>query len=113
MPKQKEAQSQGFSKEEWIQKVQEKIMMQSWGSAVMWSDGVLFVEIVRVGDSEDVMIRIRTPNVKNAIKLTRREHVDALVALAEAITANERSIRDKLEAIREALRESRRTVEEV
>jgi len=113
MPKQKETHTQEFNKEEWIQKVQEKIMNQPWGTAVTWTDGTLFVEVVRVGESEDVMVRIRTQNVKNAIKLVRREHVDSLIALAEAIVSNEKNLRNKLEAIREVLREGRRAVEEV
>jgi len=113
MPKHKETGVQEFNKEEWIQKVQEKIMSQPWGTATMWTDGTLFVEVVRVGESEDLMVRIRTPNVRNAIKLVRKEHIDSLIALAEAVAANEKNIRNKLEAIREVLREGRRAVEEV
>ena len=113
MPKQKETHAQEFNKEEWMQRVQEKIMSQPWGTAVTWTDDTLFIEVVRVGESEDVMVRIRTQNVKNAIKLVRREHVDSLIALAEAIVSNEKNLRNKLEAIREVLREGRRAVEEV
>jgi len=69
---------------------------------------------VRVGESEDVMIRVRTANVRNAIKLTRKEHVDALIELAKAIADNERNVRDKLEAVKEILRTSgRRQVDEI
>ncbi|MCI4409973.1 MAG: hypothetical protein JHC26_12840 [Thermofilum sp.] len=94
----------GFDKNEWLNKAREKVMAQPWGSGVIWNNGTLFVELVRVGESEDMMVRIRTPNVRNAIKLTRREHIDALVELAKAIANNERNVADKLEAVREALR---------
>lgn len=102
-----------FSKEEWLMKVKEKLMQQAWSSAVMKSAGVLILELVRVADSENIMLRIRTANIKNAIKLTRREHIESLIELAEAIAANYNNIRDKLEALMEILPKGRRTEEEV
>jgi len=52
--------------------------------------------------------------VRNAIKLTRKEHLDALIELAKAIANNERNVRDKIEAIKEILRSgSRRQVDEI
>ena len=104
----------GFNKEEWLNKARERIMQQPWGSGVVWNNGVLFMELVRVGESEDVMIRVRTANVRNAIKLTRKEHIDALIELAKAISSNERNVADKLEAVKEVLRTSgRRQVDEI
>jgi hypothetical protein len=107
----------GFNREEWLSKARERIMQQPWGTGVVWNNGnngTLFVELVRVGESEDVMIRLRTANVRNAIKLTRKEHVDALMELARAIAENERNVRDKLEAVKEILRTSgRRQVDEI
>jgi hypothetical protein len=104
----------GFNKEEWLSKAKERIMQQPWGTGVVWNNGTLFVELVRVNDTEDIMVRIRTPNVRNAIKLTRREHIDALMELAKAIANNERNVADKLEAIKEVLRTSgRRQVDEI
>jgi len=104
MPKQQTKQGQEFNKEEWLKLVKDRVMATAWGSGRLWSDGVLTVEVVRVGESEDVMVRLRTQNVKNAIKLTRKEHVAGLLALAEAIARNENNLKDKLEALREVLR---------
>ena len=112
MPK-KETES-GFNREEWLNKARERIMQQPWGTGVVWNNGVLFMELVRVNGTEDVMVRIRTANVRNAIKLTRREHIDALIELAKAVSSNERNVRDKIEAIKEILRSgSRRQVDEI
>jgi len=104
----------GFNREEWLAKAKEKVMAQAWGTGVIWNNGTLFVELVRVNDTEDVMVRIRTPKIGNAVKLTRREHIDALIELAKAIANNERNVADKLEAIKEILRTSgKRQVDEI
>jgi len=104
----------GFNREEWLSKARERIMQQPWGTGVVWNNGTLFVELVRVNDTEDVMVRIRTPNVRNAMKLTRKEHVDALIELARAIAENDRNVRDKLEAVKDILRTTgRRQVNEI
>jgi hypothetical protein len=102
-----------FNKEEWLSRVRERIMQAPWGSGRLWTDGVLTVEVVRVGETEDVMIRIRTQNIRNAIKLTRKEHVAGLLALAEAIARNENHLREKLEALRDLLRAGAGRGEEV
>jgi len=112
MPKQQNQQTPEFNKEEWLGLVKERIMKEPWGSGRLWTNGTMFVEIVRVGETEDVMVRIRTPNVRNAIKLTRREHINALIELAEAIVQNEKNLKDKLEAIKSVLRAGRGTEEE-
>ncbi len=112
MPKTKTEQTQGFNKEEWLNIVRERIMKEPWGSGRLWTDGVITMEVVRVGESEDVMLRVRTPKMGNAVKLTRREHIDSLIGLAEAISKNEKNLRDKLEAVREMLRSRARTEEE-
>jgi len=104
MPKQQTKQETEFNKSEWLEMVKERIMKEPWGSGRLWSDGVLHVEVVRVGESEDVMVRIRTPLMKNAIKLTRKEHISSLIELAKSIAENEKNLRDKLEAIGEMLR---------
>jgi hypothetical protein len=112
MPKKETANE--FNREEWLNKAKEKVMVRPWNSGIVWNNGTLFVELVRVGESEDVMVRIRTPNVRNAVKLTRKEHVDALMELARAIAENERNVADKLEAVKEVLRTSgRRQVDEI
>jgi hypothetical protein len=111
MPKQQTKQEAEFNREEWLRAVKERVMKEPWGSGRLWSDGVLTMEIVRVGESEDVMLRIRTPKMNNAVKITRREHVDSLIDLAKAIAENEKNLRDKLEAIREVLRSRVRTEE--
>jgi hypothetical protein len=112
MPKTQTKQENEFNKEEWIKLVRDRIMKEPWGSGRLWTDGVLTVEVVRVGESEDVMLRIRTPKMNNAVKITRREHVDSLIDLAKAIAENEKNLRDKLEAVREMLRSRTRTEEE-
>ena len=112
MPKTQTKQENEFNKEEWIKLVRDRIMKEPWGSGRLWTDGVLTVEVVRVGESEDVMLRIRTPKMNNAVKITRREHVDSLIDLAKAIAENEKNLRDKLEAVREMLRSRTRTAEE-
>jgi hypothetical protein len=112
MPKQQTEKTPEFDREEWIAVVRERIMREPWGSGRIWTDGTLNVEVVRVGETEDLMIRIRTPLVKNAIKLTRREHIDSLIALADAISKNEKNLRDKLETIKEMFRSKTRTEEE-
>jgi hypothetical protein len=112
MPKTQTKPESEFNKEEWLKVVKERIMKEPWGSGRLWTNGVLTVEVVRVGETEDVMLRIRTPNVRNAIKLTRKEHIDSLVELANAIVENEKNLRDKLDAIREVLRAGRGTAEE-
>jgi len=112
MPKQQAKQENQFNKEEWVGLVKERIMKEPWGSGRIWTDGTLNVEIVRVGETEDIMLRIRTPLVKNAIKLTRKEHIDSLMELAKAIADNEKNLRDKLEAVKEMFRSRTRAVEE-
>jgi len=87
-------------------------MKEPWGTGRLWTNGTMFIEVVRVGETEDVMVRIRTPNVRNAVKLTRREHINALIELAEAIAQNEKNLKDKLEAIKSVLRAGRGTEEE-
>jgi hypothetical protein len=112
MPKTKVQETQEFNKEEWFRLVKERVMQAPWGSGRLWTDGVITVEVVRIGETEDIMLRIRIPNVKNAIKLTRKEHVTALLSLAEAVAKNENHLKDKLEAIREMLRSGRGAAEE-
>ena len=112
MPKQQTNPENGFNKEEWLGLVKERIMNEEWGTGRLWTNGTLMVEIVRVRDTDNVMVRIRNPNVKNAIKLTRKEHINALLELAEAIAQNEKNLKDKLEAIKSVLRAGRGTEEE-
>jgi len=112
MPKQQTEKTPEFSKEEWTKLVRERIMREPWGSGRVWTDGLITMEVVRVGESEDIMLRIRTPKMGNAVKLTRREHIDSLIELAKAIADNEKNLRDKLEAIREMLKSRTRTEEE-
>ncbi len=104
--------TQAFSKEEWLNRIREKVSAQPWGSVVIKDAGALMVEVVRVGESENLMLRIRTPNVRNALKLTRREHIEALLELVDAIHNNEKNLRDKLEALREEFPRGGRTREE-
>jgi len=101
-----------FSKDEWLNKIREKVGTQPWGTVVIKDTGALMVEVVRVGESDNLMLRIRTPNVKNALKLTRKEHIDALLELVNAISNNEKNLMDKLEALKEVFPKGGRTREE-
>jgi len=112
MPKTQNQQTKEFNKEEWLGLVKERIMKEPWGSGRIWTDGVITVEVVRVGESEDIMLRIRTPKMGNAVKLTRREHIDSLIELAKAIAENEKNLRNKLEAVKEMLKSRARVEEE-
>jgi hypothetical protein len=112
MPRSQTKPENEFNKDEWLRLVKERIMKEPWGSGRLWSDGALTMEIVRVGETEDVMLRIRTPKMGNAVKITRKEHVDSLIELAKAIVENEKNLRDKLEAVRDMLRSRARTEEE-
>ena len=112
MPKTQNQQTKEFNKEEWLGLVRQRIMKEPWGSGRIWTDGVITVEVVRVGESEDIMLRIRTPKMGNAVKLTRREHIDSLIELAKAIAENEKNLRNKLEAVKEMLKSRARVEEE-
>mgnify|MGYP000506400306 CR=1 FL=1 len=112
MPKTQTKQENEFNKEEWLKMVKERIMKEAWGSGKLWTDGVITMEVVRIGETEDVMVRIRTPKMGNAVKLTRKDHIDALIELSRAIADNEKNLRDKLEALRDLFRSRTRTEEE-
>lgn len=103
-----------FSPQEWLQKVKEKVMSQPWGTAVLKNAGALRLEIVRVGETDNIMVRIAGNKPGNAVKLTRREHVEALLELVEAIAQNYNNLQEKLEAVKQILpRSGRADVEEV
>jgi len=104
---------QTFNPEEWLNKVKEKVMAAPWGTAIMWNNGTLFVEVVRAGEGEELFLRVRTANMRNAIKLTRKEHLEAFLELADAIRNNEKNLSDKLQALKEVLKAGRSQVEEV
>ena len=112
MPKTQNKPENEFNREEWLRTVKERVMKEPWGSGRLWTDGVLTMEVVRVGETEDIMLRIRTPKMGNALKITRKEHVNSLIDLAKAIVENEKNLRDKLKAIGEILRSRARTEEE-
>ena len=116
MPRKGETQTtektNGFSKEEWLNRVKERIMHEPWGATVIKNAGALLMEIVRIGETENMMLRVRTPNVKNAIKLTRKEHIEALFEIAKAIVNNEKNLADKLEALKEIFPRGGRAREE-
>lgn len=99
-----EEKPKSFSKTEWLNRAREKVMQEEWGSATMLAVGALRVELVRIGNTQDLMVRICTQKFNNCLKLTRKEHIESLLELVEKIKANENSIVDKLEAIKEVLR---------
>ncbi len=116
MPRKGETQTtektNGFSKEEWLNRVKERVKSEPWGSVIIKDAGALMIEVVRIGETENLMVRVRTPNVKNAIKLTRKEHIEALFEIAKAIVNNEKNLADKLEALKEIFPRGGRAREE-
>jgi hypothetical protein len=94
-----------FNPEEFIQKVKTVVMKKEWGSAILTQMDTIKLEVVRVGNTDDIMIRVSGQKPGNALKIVTQTHLDNFIELAEAITANEGGLRDKLQALRSILRE--------
>lgn len=99
-----------FSKEEWLQKVKEKVKDKAWATLTLKDFGALRIEIVRVRDTDNLMLRISTGNPQNSIRLTRKEHIEALIDMANYIAANVNNVLEKLNALKEIMPEGRRVV---
>lgn len=102
-----------FDRQDWLAKAKEKVMQAPWGTAVMYDAEYLRLELVRIADSQDVMVRLCGQKTNNCVKMTRREHIQALLDIVSAIVENKNNLKDKLEAIAEALPSKTRVVEEI
>jgi hypothetical protein len=94
-----------FKPEEFIQKVKAVVMKKEWGSAILTQMNTIKLEVVRVGNTDDIMIRVSGQKPGNALKIVTQEHLDNFMELVDAIAANEGGLRDKLQALRSILRE--------
>jgi len=96
----KEFDAEGFRK-----KVQNAIMKKEWGTAILTQFNTVKLEVVRIGNTDEIMIRVSGQKPGNALKLVTKEHLDNFIELVDAIAANEGGLRDKLLALRSMLRE--------
>jgi hypothetical protein len=94
-----------FSPEEYRKKVQSVIMKKEWGTAILTQFNTVKLEVVRIGNTDEIMIRISGQKPGNALKLVTKEHLDNFLELAHAIVSNEGNLLDKLGALKEMLRE--------
>ena len=115
MPKKQETtdEGEGFNAEAFASKVRSAIMDRSWGSAVLAQAGTIKLEIVRVNDTDNVMLRLSGQKLGNALKLTTRQHVDDLIELMRMVLENESDLMRKIETIKNMLPEGRSNVKVV
>jgi len=115
MPKKQETDSQGegFNAEAFASKVKAAVMDRPWGSAVLAQAGTIKLEIVRVNDTDNVMLRLSGQKLGNALKLTTRQHVDDLIELMRMVLENESDLMRKIETIKGMLPEGRSNVKVV
>ncbi len=97
--------SKKINTEEFVKKVREIIMKKEWGSAVLAQANTIKIEVVRVSNTDDIMIRISGQKPGNALKLVTQEHLDNFIDLVRMIVENESGLMDKLEALKSLLRE--------
>ena len=97
--------TEGFNPEEFLERVRSVVMRKEWGSAILKQADTIRIEAVRVGNTEDIMIRISGQKPGNALKIVTKEHLDNFLEIVDAIASNEGSLRDKLLALRSILRE--------
>jgi hypothetical protein len=94
-----------FDAEEFRKKVQNAIMKKEWGTAILAQFNTVKLEVVRIGDTGEIMIRVSGQKLGNALKLVTKEHLDNFIDLAHAVASNEGGLLDKLQALRSMLRE--------
>jgi hypothetical protein len=115
MPKKQETAGggEGFNAEAFADKVKAAIMDRPWGSATLVQSGTIKLEVVRVNDTDSVMLRLSGQKLGNALKLTTRQHVDDLIELMRMVLENESDLMRKIETIRNMLPEGRSNVKVV
>jgi CRISPR/Cas system-associated endoribonuclease Cas2 len=94
-----------FDAEEFLKRVQNAIMKKEWGSAILTQFNTVKLEVVRIGNTDEIMIRVSGQKPGNALKLVTKEHLDNFLELAHAMVNNEGNLLDKLEALKGLLRE--------
>jgi len=104
---------EGFNAEAFASKVKTAIMDKPWGSAVVAQAGTIKLEVVRVNDTDSVMLRLSGQKLGNALKLTTRQHVDDLIELMRMVLENEGDLMRKIETIKGMLPEGRNNVKVV
>jgi hypothetical protein len=115
MPKKEETnnQGEGFDAEAFASKVRSAVTGRPWASAVVAQVGTIKLEIVRVGDTDNLMLRLSGQKPGNALKLTTRQHVEDLIELMRMIQENESDLMRKIETIKDMLPEGRNNVKVV
>jgi hypothetical protein len=103
-------QGEGFNAEAFADKVKAAIMDRPWGSATLVQSGTIRLEVVRVNDTDNIMLRLSGQKLGNALKLTTRQHVDDLIELMRMVTENESDLMRKIETIKNMLPEGRSNV---
>jgi hypothetical protein len=94
-----------FDAEEFLKRVRNAVMKKEWGSAILTQFNTVKLEVVKIGNTDEVMIRVSGQKPGNALKLVTKEHLDNFLELAHAIMSNKGNLLDKLEALKELLRE--------
>jgi hypothetical protein len=94
-----------FDAEEFRKKAQNMIMKKEWGVAILTQFNTVKLEVVRIGNTNEIMIRVSGQKPGNALKLVTKEHLDNFIDLVRAVANNEGNLLDKLEALKELLRE--------
>jgi len=96
---------QQFDAEEFRKKVLNAVMRKEWGTAILTQFNTVKLEVVRISNTSEIMIRVSGQKPGNSLKLATREHLDNFIDLAHAIVSNADGLLDKLEALKELLRE--------
>jgi hypothetical protein len=94
-----------FNPEEFLEKVRNAVMKKEWGAAILKQADTIKLEVVRVGSTDDLMIRVSGQKPGNALKIVTQTHLDNFLELVDAVATNEGGLRDKLLALRSVLRE--------
>jgi RecA/RadA recombinase len=97
--------TEGFNPEEFLERVRSAVMKKEWGTAILTQFNTVKLEVVRISDTSEIMIRVSGQKPGNALKLVTKEHLDNFLEIVDAIASNEGNLRDKLLALRSVLRE--------
>jgi len=104
MPKEQKTAPQ-FDAEEFSQRVKDIVMKKEWGTAVLAQADTIKIEVVRVGESNEMMIRVSGQKPGNALKIVTTRHLDNFLDLVRMISNNEGNLLIKLMTLRNMLRE--------
>jgi hypothetical protein len=104
MPKEQKTQKE-FSPEEFNRKVLDVVMKKPWGTAILAQADTVKIEVVRIEEKNDLMVRISGQKPGNALKLTTVRHIENFIDLARMVANNEGYLLDKLNALKNMLKE--------